>query len=58
VEFLAVGATALALGTVLFGDPGAPDRVRAELAAEVETRGHASAAEISEVARQSVSPAT
>ena len=57
-EFLAVGATALALGTVLFGDPGAPDRVRAELAAEVEARGHASAAEISEVARQSVLPAT
>jgi dihydroorotate dehydrogenase (NAD+) catalytic subunit len=31
-DFVAVGATAVALGTVLFSDPSAPDRVRAELA--------------------------
>jgi dihydroorotate dehydrogenase (NAD+) catalytic subunit len=31
LELLAAGATAVALGTILFADPGAPDRVRAEL---------------------------
>jgi dihydroorotate dehydrogenase (NAD+) catalytic subunit len=35
LEFLAVGASAVALGTVLFSDPEAPSRVRAELAAEL-----------------------
>ncbi len=33
LEFLACGACDVALGTVLFSDPGAPARVRAELAA-------------------------
>jgi dihydroorotate dehydrogenase (NAD+) catalytic subunit len=32
LEFVACGATDIALGTVLFADPGAPRRVRAELA--------------------------
>jgi dihydroorotate dehydrogenase (NAD+) catalytic subunit len=32
LEFVACGAHDVALGTVLFGDPGAPARVRAELA--------------------------
>jgi dihydroorotate dehydrogenase (NAD+) catalytic subunit len=32
LEFVACGAHDIALGTVLFGDPGAPARVRAELA--------------------------
>jgi dihydroorotate dehydrogenase (NAD+) catalytic subunit len=32
IEFVACGAHDVALGTVLFGDPGAPARVRAELA--------------------------
>lgn len=32
LELVAVGATAIALGTVLFADPAAPQRVRAELA--------------------------
>jgi dihydroorotate dehydrogenase (NAD+) catalytic subunit len=32
LEFAACGADDVALGTVLFGDPGAPARVRAELA--------------------------
>jgi dihydroorotate dehydrogenase (NAD+) catalytic subunit len=32
LEFAACGARAVALGTVLFADPGAPARVRAELA--------------------------
>jgi dihydroorotate dehydrogenase (NAD+) catalytic subunit len=39
LEFLAAGATAIALGTTLFADPGAPGRVRAELAEEVAARG-------------------
>jgi len=33
LDFVAVGATHVALGTILFSDPLAPDRVRAELAA-------------------------
>ena len=39
LEFLAAGASAVALGTVLFSDPGAPARIRAELAAELSARG-------------------
>ena len=39
LELVAVGATAVALGTVLFADPDAPARVRAELAAEAAARG-------------------
>ena len=39
LELLACGATAVALGTVLFADPDAPGRVRAELAAELASRG-------------------
>jgi dihydroorotate dehydrogenase (NAD+) catalytic subunit len=35
LELLAAGATVVALGTVLFTDPNAPVRVRAELAAEL-----------------------
>jgi dihydroorotate dehydrogenase (NAD+) catalytic subunit len=33
LEFVACGARDIALGTVLFADPGAPARVRSELAA-------------------------
>jgi dihydroorotate dehydrogenase (NAD+) catalytic subunit len=39
LELLACGATHLALGTVLFADPQAPERVRAELAEELERAG-------------------
>jgi dihydroorotate dehydrogenase (NAD+) catalytic subunit len=39
LEFLAAGATAIALGTILFSDPGAPGRVREELAEELAARG-------------------
>jgi dihydroorotate dehydrogenase (NAD+) catalytic subunit len=39
LELVAAGASAVALGTVLFADPGAPGRVRSELAAEAERRG-------------------
>jgi dihydroorotate dehydrogenase (NAD+) catalytic subunit len=41
LEFVAAGATHVALGTVLFADPDAPARVRAELAADVAARGFA-----------------
>ncbi len=39
LELLAAGASAVALGTVLFADPGAPVRIRAELEAEATRRG-------------------
>ena len=38
LELLAAGASAVALGTVLFADPGAPARIRGELAAELAER--------------------
>ena len=42
LELIAAGASAVALGTILFSDPDAPARIRAELAAEVAERdlGH------------------
>jgi dihydroorotate dehydrogenase (NAD+) catalytic subunit len=45
LDFLAAGASAVALGTVLFNDPGAPGRVRRELAEELERRGLEQAAD-------------
>jgi dihydroorotate dehydrogenase (NAD+) catalytic subunit len=39
LELIAVGARHVALGTVLFADPDAPARVRAELHAAAEERG-------------------
>ena len=39
LELIAAGASAVALGTVLFADPGAPGRVRTELDAELQVRG-------------------
>jgi dihydroorotate dehydrogenase (NAD+) catalytic subunit len=39
LEFLAAGAGAVALGTILFSDPEAPGRVRRELAEELAARG-------------------
>jgi dihydroorotate dehydrogenase (NAD+) catalytic subunit len=39
LEFAAAGARHVALGTVLFTDPEAPSRIRAELQAELERRG-------------------
>jgi dihydroorotate dehydrogenase (NAD+) catalytic subunit len=42
LELIAAGASAVALGTVLFADPEAPVRVREELAAEAAARGFAS----------------
>jgi len=39
LDFLAAGASSIALGTVLFRDPEAPGRVRRELADELASRG-------------------
>lgn len=39
LELIAAGATAVAVGTILFSDPEAPARIRSELAAEVARRG-------------------
>jgi dihydroorotate dehydrogenase (NAD+) catalytic subunit len=41
LELVAAGASAIALGTVLFADPFAPVRIRAELEAEAAARGPA-----------------
>jgi dihydroorotate dehydrogenase (NAD+) catalytic subunit len=42
LELIAAGASAVALGTILFSDPAAPARIRSELAAEAAARdlGH------------------
>jgi dihydroorotate dehydrogenase (NAD+) catalytic subunit len=53
LEFLAAGAAALALGTVLFADPEAPDRVRRELDEELRRRGIASPAQATGLAHAS-----
>ena len=45
LELIACGATHVALGTVLFADPFAPARVRAELDDEVARAGYASLAD-------------
>lgn len=39
LDLIAAGAADVALGTVLFSDPDAPGRIRAELAAELAARG-------------------
>lgn len=41
LELIAVGASAVALGTILFADPAAPSRIRAEAEAEAAARGFA-----------------
>ena len=50
VELAAAGATAVALGTVLFADPDAPGRIRAEIADELERIGFDSLDAVSGVA--------
>lgn len=46
LEFLAAGARAVSIGTVVFGDPSAPWRVARELEQELEARGYASVADV------------
>jgi dihydroorotate dehydrogenase (NAD+) catalytic subunit len=50
LELVAAGASAVAIGTVLFSDPFAPARVRAELEHEAAARGYAAAREARNVA--------
>src|SRR5581483_11613481 len=50
LELVAAGASAVALGTVLFADPDAPARIRRELEAELERLGAESPDEIRGVA--------
>jgi dihydroorotate dehydrogenase (NAD+) catalytic subunit len=40
-ELIAAGASAVALGTILFSEPGAGDRIREELAGEAARHGYA-----------------
>jgi dihydroorotate dehydrogenase (NAD+) catalytic subunit len=51
LELVAAGASAVALGTVLFADPFAPSRIRAELEAEADSHGFAGAGEARGVAQ-------
>jgi dihydroorotate dehydrogenase (NAD+) catalytic subunit len=41
LELIAVGASVVSIGTILFADPAAPDRIRRELADEATARGFA-----------------
>jgi dihydroorotate dehydrogenase (NAD+) catalytic subunit len=50
LEFVAAGANDVALGTVLFGDPDAPARIRGELAAEVAALGYSDVDEVRGIA--------
>jgi dihydroorotate dehydrogenase (NAD+) catalytic subunit len=52
LEFLAAGAAAVALGTALFADPGAPRRVRRELDEALRKRGITSPAQATGVAHE------
>lgn len=46
LEFIAAGASAVSIGTVVFGDPGAPWRIANELGRELEQRGYSSLREV------------
>jgi dihydroorotate dehydrogenase (NAD+) catalytic subunit len=46
LEFIACGATAVAIGAANFADIAAPERVRAELAVELAARGYVSLAAV------------
>jgi dihydroorotate dehydrogenase (NAD+) catalytic subunit len=45
LQFILAGASAVSVGTAVFGDPSAPLRVLAELEAALAQRGFASVAE-------------
>jgi dihydroorotate dehydrogenase (NAD+) catalytic subunit len=45
LEFVLAGASAISVGTAVFGDPTAPIRVLAELEAALDERGFASLAD-------------
>ncbi len=52
LELIAAGARHVALGTILFADPDAPARIRAELAAEAAAHGFADPGQARGVAHQ------
>jgi dihydroorotate dehydrogenase (NAD+) catalytic subunit len=55
LELIACGATHVALGTVLFADPDAPERVRAELSVECTSAGLDNTDDAFSAAQQAVS---
>jgi dihydroorotate dehydrogenase (NAD+) catalytic subunit len=56
LDLIAAGASAIALGTILFSDPQAPGRIRAELDSELAVRGLADASEAHALAHREPSP--
>ena len=52
LQFLAAGASAVSVGTAVFGDPGALQRVTGELEAELERLGYSSVADVIGVAHR------
>ena len=56
LDLIAAGASAIALGTILFSDPQAPGRIRAELESELALRGIRDAAEAHALAHRQHSP--
>jgi dihydroorotate dehydrogenase (NAD+) catalytic subunit len=46
LQFLAAGASAVSVGTTVFGDPGAPMRILDELRQALAERGHASVRDV------------
>lgn len=54
LQFIAAGASAVSVGTAVFGDPSAPARVLAELDQALDERGFASVADAVGVAHRSV----
>ena len=56
LELFAVGARAVALGTVLFSDPTAPARIRSELAAELAALGLSSPEQACGIAHEGALP--
>jgi dihydroorotate dehydrogenase (NAD+) catalytic subunit len=55
-EFLAAGASSIALGTALFADPGAPGRVRRELADAARAAGCKDPSDLRGLAHQPETP--
>ena len=54
LELIAAGASAVALGTILFSDPEAPARIRSELAAEAAARGFENPLDVRRIAHSSL----
>jgi len=52
LQFLAAGASAVSVGTTVFGDPGALQRITDELEVELERLGYSSVSEVVGVAHR------